>query len=117
MPQPKTERQRLEQERAELPGQIIARLGELAETPVSNRARRERIEWQIRRDEKRLAEIEAGLAAGPRWARMTTRAQQAGLHLKDVPRPSLAALRRQHRLDAKVRQALGLVLRRRRPKG
>jgi hypothetical protein len=45
-----------------------------------------------------------------------TRAQQAGLRMKDVPRPSLAKLRRQHRLDAKVRQALGLVLRRRRPK-
>jgi hypothetical protein len=47
---------------------------------------------------------------------MTTRAERAGLRLGDVPRPSLAKLRRQHRLDAKVRQVLGLVLRRRRPK-
>jgi hypothetical protein len=43
-----------------------------------------------------------------------TRAQHAGLRLEDVPRPSLAKLRRRHKLDAQVRQALGLVLRRRR---
>jgi hypothetical protein len=43
-----------------------------------------------------------------------TRAQQAGLRLVDVPRPLLAKLRRRHKLDAQVRQALGLVLRRRR---
>jgi hypothetical protein len=43
-----------------------------------------------------------------------TRAQQAGLRLEDVPRPSLAKLRRRHKLDAQVRQALGLVLRQRR---
>ena len=43
-----------------------------------------------------------------------TRAEQAGLRLEDVPRPSLARIARQHRLDAKVRQALGLGLRRRR---
>jgi len=44
-----------------------------------------------------------------------TRAQQAGLRLEDVPRPSLAKLVRHHRLDAKVRRALKPVLRRRRP--
>jgi hypothetical protein len=44
-----------------------------------------------------------------------TRAQQAGLRLEDIPRPSLAKRRRRH--NAQVRQALGLVLqRRRRPK-
>ena len=43
-----------------------------------------------------------------------TRAQQAGLRLDDVPRPSLANRRRRHKLDAQVRQALGVVLRRRR---
>jgi len=42
-----------------------------------------------------------------------TRAQQAGLRVEDLPRPSLAKLRRRHKLDAQVRQALGLVLRRR----
>jgi hypothetical protein len=36
-----------------------------------------------------------------------TKAQQAGLRLEDVPRPSLAKLRRRHKPDAKVRQALG----------
>ncbi len=43
-----------------------------------------------------------------------TRVQQAGLRLEDVPRPSLVKLRRLHKLDAQVRQALGMVLRRRR---
>jgi len=38
---------------------------------------------------------------------MTTRAQQAGLRLKDVPRASLAKIARQNRLDAQVHQALG----------
>ena len=41
---------------------------------------------------------------------MTSRAQQAGLRLEDVPRPSLAKLRRRNKLDAQVRQALGMVL-------
>jgi len=51
------------------------------------------------------------------WCGHVTRAQQAGLRLEDVPRPSLAKRRRRHKLDAQVRQALGLVLqRRRRPK-
>jgi hypothetical protein len=47
---------------------------------------------------------------------VTTRAQQAGLRLEDVPPPSLAKLRRRYKLDAQVRQALGLVLRRRKKK-
>jgi division protein CdvB (Snf7/Vps24/ESCRT-III family) len=65
MPPPRNERQRLEQERAELPVQIIARQSELAITPAEHTARRERIEWQIRRAGKRLAEIEARLATMP----------------------------------------------------
>jgi hypothetical protein len=43
-----------------------------------------------------------------------TRAQEAGLRLEAVPRRSLGQLIRRHKLDAQVRQALGLVLRRRR---
>jgi hypothetical protein len=39
-----------------------------------------------------------------------TRAQQAGLRLEDVPRPSLARIIRRDRLDAKIRRALGQVL-------
>jgi len=63
MPPAHNERQRLEQERAELPVQIIDRQSELAITPAEHTARRERIAWQIRRLQKRLAEIEARLAA------------------------------------------------------
>ena len=40
-----------------------------------------------------------------------TRAQQAGLRVEDVPRPSLAKRRCRYKLDAQVRQALGLVVR------
>jgi chromosome segregation ATPase len=61
MPAPTNERQALERERAELPGQIIAAQDELAATLAENRARRERLEWQIRRDRKRLVEVEARL--------------------------------------------------------
>jgi len=46
-----------------------------------------------------------------------TRAQQAGLRLEDVPRPSLGQIIHRDRFDAKIRRALGQVLRRRRPKG
>jgi hypothetical protein len=63
MPTPPNERRSLEQEFAELPAQIAAYQRELDATPVQNRGRREMREWQIRRDKKRLAEIEARLAA------------------------------------------------------
>ena len=62
MPPPTNERQRLERERAELPGQIAAYQRDLAATPPENRGRREMLEWQIRRDQKRLAKIEGRLA-------------------------------------------------------
>ena len=62
MPAPTNERQALERERAELPEQIAAFQRELDATPAENRGRRERLEWQIRRDQKRLAKIEARLA-------------------------------------------------------
>jgi hypothetical protein len=65
MPRPLNERQALEQERAELLAQIAAYQRELDATPIQNRGRREMREWQIRRDKKRLAEIEARLAALP----------------------------------------------------
>jgi hypothetical protein len=63
MPAPTNERQALERERAELPGQIATYQRELDATPAENTARRERLEWQIRRDRKRLAEIAARLKA------------------------------------------------------
>lgn len=59
---PINERQALERERAELPGQIAPALAALAATPLSHKARRERLMWQIRRDQKRMAEVEARLA-------------------------------------------------------
>ena len=39
-----------------------------------------------------------------------TRAEQAGLRLEDVPRPSLGQLLRRDRLDTKIRRALGRVV-------
>jgi hypothetical protein len=64
MPAPTNEQQRLEQERAELPGQIAAYQRDLAATPTENKTRREMPAWQIRRDQKRMAEVEARLAGG-----------------------------------------------------
>jgi hypothetical protein len=63
MPRPRNERQALEEEeRAELTAQIAAYQRELAATPAENKTRREMREWQIRRDQKRLAEVEARLS-------------------------------------------------------
>jgi len=62
MPRPLNERQSLEQERAEIPGQTAAYRQEL-ENGRPHKTRRERLEWQIREREKRLAEVEARLAA------------------------------------------------------
>jgi hypothetical protein len=64
MPRRLNERQALEQERAEIPGQVAAYRQEL-ENGRPHKARRERLEWQIREREKRLAEVEARLAARP----------------------------------------------------
>lgn len=62
MPRPLNEPQSLEQERAELPEQIAPYRQEL-ENGRPHKARRERLEWQIREREKRLAEVWARLAA------------------------------------------------------
>ncbi len=61
MPAPTNERQALERERAELPSQIAAYESELEATPPEYTARREPLVWQLRRAQKRLAEIEARL--------------------------------------------------------
>jgi hypothetical protein len=61
MPAPNDERQSLEQERAEIPGQIAAYRQEL-ENGRPTKVRREQLEWQLREREKRLAEMEARLA-------------------------------------------------------
>jgi len=62
MPRPTNERQSIERERAELPSQIAAYESELEATPPEHKARRERLAWQLRRAQKRLAEVEARLA-------------------------------------------------------
>lgn len=49
------------QERAELPAQIAAWQRDLDATPLEHTARRERLAWNIRRDEKRMAEVDARL--------------------------------------------------------
>ena len=79
MPAPTSERQALERElREELPARLADYQQELASMPPVTAERRERLEWQIRRVEKRMAEIEARLAirqvtlfqqpqAGARW--------------------------------------------------
>ncbi len=68
MPRPLNARQALEQERADLLRQIAVYQQELEDAPVKSKARRERLDrrdrlqWQIERDQKRLAEVEAKLA-------------------------------------------------------
>ncbi len=63
MPAPYNERQALEHERAELPEDLAAYQRELAARVPADKPQRERLAWQIRRVQKRLAEVEARLAA------------------------------------------------------
>jgi hypothetical protein len=64
VPTPPNERRSLEAELAEIPGQIAAYRQELADTPTlaEFKARRERLDWQIRERQKRLADVTARLA-------------------------------------------------------
>jgi len=60
-----TERQAWEHElREELPAQLAAYRRELEATPITFKERRERLEWQIKQAQKRMAEVEARLAGG-----------------------------------------------------
>jgi phage shock protein A len=61
MPAPTNERQALGRERAELPAHVANYRRELDATPQDNREHWERLEWQIRRVEKRMAEVRARL--------------------------------------------------------
>ena len=61
MPAPTNERQALEREQAELPAHVANYQRELNATPLQNRERRERLEWQIRRVRIRMADIEVRL--------------------------------------------------------
>jgi hypothetical protein len=56
------ERQALERERTELPTHVANYRRELDATPLESKERRERLEWQIRRVEKRMAEVHARLS-------------------------------------------------------
>ena len=47
----------------EMPALLADHRRELDATPVDAQARRERIQWQIRRVEKRMAEVHARLTA------------------------------------------------------
>ena len=60
MPKPLKERQSLELERAELPGQLAIYQQELT-GGQADKARREWLEWHIRRVQKRMADLEARL--------------------------------------------------------
>jgi chaperonin cofactor prefoldin len=63
MPPPRYDRQALEHERdVEIPAQIANYQRELEATPMELRERRERLEWQIRRVQKRMAQLETWLA-------------------------------------------------------
>jgi hypothetical protein len=64
MPRLLTEHQALEQERDGLLKNLAAYWHELENAPVVRKTRREDLEWRIRRDQKRLAEVEARLAGG-----------------------------------------------------
>jgi hypothetical protein len=63
MPAPANERQALEREQAELPEDLAAYQRELDARAPADKPQRERLAWQIRRGQKRLAEVEARLAA------------------------------------------------------
>ena len=66
MPRPRNERQSLEEERdVELPAQIARYRRELEAIPLTDKTRREFIEWQIRFAEKRMADVCARLATMP----------------------------------------------------
>jgi len=62
MPAPTNERQSLERERAELPAHVTNYQRELDVTPADQKELRERLQWQIRRVQKRMAEVERRLA-------------------------------------------------------
>ena len=68
MPRPFNERQSWEQERDELPKQIGDLQRQLEATLQINKIRREDLSWRIRRDERRMVELEGRLARPDRVA-------------------------------------------------
>lgn len=64
MPRPLTERQRWQEELADLPAQIARWDSELAALAPAERVRREMLEWMARRDRLRMETLAKWLAAG-----------------------------------------------------
>lgn len=64
MPRPVTDRQRWQEELAELPVQIARWESELVRLAPGDRVRREMLEWMIRRDKLRIEMLRTWLAAG-----------------------------------------------------
>ena len=64
MPKPMTDRQRWQEELAELPAQIARWESDLAKLPPGDRVRREMLDWMTRRDKLRMATLRTWLAAG-----------------------------------------------------
>jgi hypothetical protein len=63
MPRPKSEPEAWEAELNELLALIAGHQSELDATRVEDKERRENLLWRIKRDEKRMAELRARLAA------------------------------------------------------
>ena len=63
MPRPHSVRQVLEQGRAELPGQIASYQRDLDARPPQNKARRERLGWQVENLARGLAYVRERLGA------------------------------------------------------
>jgi hypothetical protein len=61
MPAPPSERQALERERVELPKEFAGYQAELRATPRDQTARRDRLQWEMRRVQKRMARVAARL--------------------------------------------------------
>jgi hypothetical protein len=64
MPRPLTDRQRWQEELAELSALAARRQAELSELALSDRVGREMLGWMIRRDRLRMETLRTWLAAG-----------------------------------------------------
>jgi hypothetical protein len=62
VPRPRTERQSIEEELAELPAQLASYRSEQARTPREDRVRWQYLDWQIRNTQNRLKALKARLA-------------------------------------------------------
>jgi hypothetical protein len=104
MPPPRYDRQALEQERdVELPAQLAGYKRDLETTPRENKERRERLEWQIRRVEKRMATLRRG------WRRSVLNWERCISGLDDL-RPARAGEPHRPAIPATVQFSTALML-------